>query len=145
MTSLRVILAGGLAIAPLLTPLTTSAQAPSGKISLELNNIQATASGGCRLSMIATNGLDYPVDQFGLEVVAFNKDGLVDQFLRLDFTRISAGKTKILQFDLADKSCDAISRLHINNVLNCMPAGTADIYCPDLLSLSNRTAISFGD
>ncbi|MEM8702583.1 MAG: hypothetical protein AAGF82_12230 [Pseudomonadota bacterium] len=121
------------------------AQAPTGKISLELNHVQPTQDGGCRLSIIATNGLERPMNQLGLEIVAFNTDGLVDQFLRLEFSRISAGKTKVLQFDLAGKACDSLSRLHINDVLNCVPASVTDVYCPDLLDLGNRTAIQFGD
>ncbi len=121
------------------------AQDVSGKIRLELNQAQPTQDGGCRLSIIATNGLERPMNQLGLEMVAFNKDGLVDQFLRLDFSRISAGKTKVLQFDLAGKSCESLSRLHINDVLNCVPPSITDVYCPDLLDLANRTAIEFGD
>lgn len=121
------------------------AQEISGKIGLELNHVQPTQDGGCRLSVIATNGLERPMNQLGLEMVAFNSEGLVDQFLRLDFSRISAGKTKVLQFDLAGKACDSISRLHINDVLNCVPPSITDVYCPDLLEIKNRTSIQFGD
>ncbi|MCX2722918.1 hypothetical protein [Roseibium salinum] len=122
-----------------------AAQEVTGKIGLELNHVQATQDGGCRLSIIATNGLERPINELGLEIVAFNTEGLVDQFLRLDFSRISAGKTKVLQFDLAGKACDSISRLHINDVLNCVPPSITDVYCPDLLELKNRTPIEFGD
>jgi len=121
------------------------AQDLSGKISLELNQLQPIEGGGCRMSIIATNGLERPMDQLTLEMVAFDKDGLVDQFLGLKFSRISAGKTKILQFALAGKACDSISRLHVNNVTNCVPPSITDVYCPDLLDLSNRTPIQFGD
>lgn len=121
------------------------AEAVTGKISLELNQLQPIADGGCRLSIIATNGLERPIDQLGLEMVAFDKDGLVEQFLRLKFSRISAGKTKILQFDLAGKPCDGISRLHVNNVMNCVPPSITDVYCPDLMDLGNRTPVQFGD
>ncbi len=132
-----------IAVAILAAP--AQAQQVTGKIRLELNQLQPTADGGCRLSIIATNGLERPMDKLGLEMVAFNKDGLVDQFLRLQFSRISAGKTKILQFDLAGKACDSLSRLHINDVMNCVPSSITDVYCPDLLDLSNRTPIEFGD
>lgn len=122
-----------------------AAQEVTGKIGLELNHVQPTQDGGCRLSIIATNGLERPISELGLEIVAFNTEGLVDQFLRLDFSRISAGKTKVLQFDLAGKACDSISRLHINDVLNCVPPSITDVYCLDLLDLTNRTPIRFGD
>ncbi len=29
--------------------------------------------------------------------------------------------------------------------MNCVPASITDVYCPDLLDLSNRTPIEFGD
>jgi hypothetical protein len=132
-------------IAFLLPPVSVTAQELTGKIGLELNHVQPTQDGGCRLSVIATNGLERPMSKLGLEIVAFNSDGLVDQFLRLDFSRISAGKTKVLQFDLAGKACDSLSRLHINDVLNCVPASIKDVFCPDLLELNNRTSIEFGD
>jgi len=121
------------------------AQDVSGKISLELNQLQPIEGGGCRLSIIATNGLERPMDQLTLDMVFFDKDGLIDRFLALKFSRISAGKTKILQFALAERSCDSISRLHVNNVSNCVPASITDVYCSDLLALSNRTPIRFGD
>lgn len=121
------------------------AQEVTGKISLELNQLQPLENGGCRMSIIATNGLERPMEQLSLEMVAFDKDGLVDQFLGLKFSRISAGKTKILQFALAGRACDSISRLHVNNVSNCVPPSITDVYCPDLLELSNRTPIRFGD
>lgn len=134
-----------LAIACAAFPVQGMAEGVTGKIGLELNHVQPNDAGGCRLSIIATNGLERPMNQLGLEIVAFNKDGLVDQFLRLDFSRISAGKTKVLQFDLAGKSCESLSRLHINDVLNCVPPSIQDVYCPDLLELGNRTAVQFGD
>jgi hypothetical protein len=140
--SFRVLVLG---IAILLLPVSVTAQELTGKIGLELNHVQPTQDGGCRLSVIATNGLERPMSKLGLEIVAFNSDGLVDQFLRLDFSRISAGKTKVLQFDLAGKACEGLSRLHINDVLNCVPSSIKDVFCPDLLVLDNRTSIEFGD
>ncbi|GAA0781630.1 hypothetical protein E1180_21190 [Roseibium denhamense] len=129
----------------LLTGTAASAQQVSGMITMELNQVRPTQTGGCRLSVVATNGLERPIDQLGLEIVAFDKDGLVDQFLRLDFTRISAGKTKVLQFDLSATSCDNLSRLHVNDVLNCVPPAITGVYCPELMDLKNRTDIAFGD
>lgn len=115
------------------------------KITLELNNAQDTDSGSCRLSVVATSHRPQPVDALGVEVVAFNADGLVDQFLRLDFPRMTPGRTRVLQFDLAGKRCETISRLLVNDVLNCAAPGEGDIHCADLLETSNRTAITFGN
>lgn len=121
------------------------AQDVSGKIGLELNHVQPNQAGGCRLSVIATNGLERPIDKLGLELVVFNKDGIIDRLMRLDLRRMSAGKTKVQQFDLTDVPCESLSRLHINDVLNCVPPAITGVYCPDLLDLSNRTNVQFGD
>lgn len=115
-----------------------------GEINLELNNAQQIAGGGCRLSVVVNNGLDYPLVDLGLEVVSFDAGGLVNQFLRLDFTRIASRKARILQFDLADSPCDAIGRLYVNDAVNCAPADGQSVYCMDLITLANRTKIEFG-
>ncbi|WP_306148624.1 MULTISPECIES: hypothetical protein [unclassified Roseibium] len=122
-----------------------SAQDAAGKIELELNQVQSNQAGGCRLSVIATNGLERPIEKLGLELVVFNNEGIIDRLMRLDLRRMSAGKTKVQQFDLPDVSCDGLSRLHINDVVNCVPPAITDVYCPDLLQLSNRTSLQFGD
>ncbi|WP_420337486.1 hypothetical protein [Roseibium sp.] len=122
-----------------------SAQDVAGKIELELNQVQPNQAGGCRLSVIATNGLERPIEKLGLELVVFNNEGIIDRLMRLDLRRMSAGKTKVQQFDLPDVSCNGLSRLHINDVVNCVPPAITDVYCPDLLQLSNRTSLQFGD
>lgn len=121
-----------------------AAQDLSGEISLELNQAEPIETGGCRLAVVATNGLERPMNALELEVVIFDKNGLVNRFLSLEFSRISAGKTKVLQFDLAE-ACNDLSRLHVNDVQNCVPPSVEDVYCPDLLKLSNRSGVAFSD
>lgn len=136
----------GLIVTALLTGMTAvQAQQVTGKISLELNQFQPNQAGGCRLSLIATNGTERPIGKLGLEIVVFDTNGIIDRLMRLDLRRISTGKTKVQQFDLADLPCDGVSRLHINDVLNCVPPAITDVYCPDLVDLSNRTTLQFGD
>jgi len=137
--------AGLVLFASLATPGLAGAQEVTGKIGLELNHVQPNQAGGCRLSVIASNGLDRPIEKLGLELVVFNKDGIIDRLMRLELRRMSAGKSKVQQFDLPDVPCDGLSRLHINDVVNCVPPAITGVYCPDLMELSNKTTLQFGD
>ncbi len=134
-----------MALALLAFPANAQAQDGPGSVSLELNRVQPIESGGCRVMMIATNDLERPMTNLSLELVAFDKAGMVDQFIRVNFPRISTGKTKVLQFDLVGKACDSLSRLHVNDAQNCVPQSVQDVVCLDVLKLSNRTEIQFAD
>ncbi|MEM8811304.1 MAG: hypothetical protein AAGF59_01705 [Pseudomonadota bacterium] len=111
--------------------------------SLELNNAQ-DAGGGCRVSFVAVNGTGLVLDKTAYEVVVFDGDGRVSQFLILEFGHLPVDKTKVVQFDLAEQPCGAISRLLINNVAECVSGTEASAVCLDALRTNARTSIDFG-
>lgn len=111
--------------------------------SLELNNAR-DVSGGCRLVYIALNGTEVALDKTSYEVVVFDGDGRVSQFLILEFGQLPVGKTKVVQFDLAEQPCGTISRLLINDVAECTSDGQPVTICMDALETRTRTEIGFG-
>ncbi len=111
--------------------------------SLELNNSR-DVNGGCRLVYIARNGTDVPLDKTSYEVVVFDADKKVSQFLILEFGKLPVGKTKVVQFDLAGQPCAQISRLLINDVSECTSGGKEVGVCMDALKTDTRTDIDFG-
>ena len=121
---------------------TTAQPETQNRLSLELNNAVDEA-GLCRLSYVAVNGTSQPLETVSYDVVVFDKNGQVSQFLVLQFGQLPAGKTKVVQFDLADQPCDGISRILVNDVAECQTSqGNAGI-CMEALSPSSRTAITF--
>jgi hypothetical protein len=113
------------------------------KLSIELNNA-IDANGGCRLTYIATNDTGTALEKTSYEIVVFDADQKVSQFLILEFGRLPAGKTKVVQFDFANHACSSISRILVNDISECVAGGETVPICLDDLKTSTRTSIGFG-
>lgn len=113
---------------------------------LELNSAAQTDNGSCRLTYVASNQSDTPLDRTAYEIAVFDADGVVNRLLVLEFGALVAGKTKVLQFDLAGSPCTSISRIVVNDVTACTVADTGETsdICMAGLEASSRTAIQFG-
>lgn len=122
------------------------AQGPAAatkSLTVELNALQPSET-SCRVTFLATNGLGAPLDKAAFEVALFNAQGGIDQLVTLDFKALTAGKTKVLQFDLAKTQCDGIGRVLINDVAACEGQGVDKAACAAVLTTANKTDITFG-
>ena len=117
--------------------------APAPSLALELNALQP-AEAGCRVTFLATNTLGSAIDRAGVEMAFFTADGGIDRIVTLDFTGLTDGKTKVLQFQLKDLACDDIGRLLINDVTACEGEGLEPGACLDGLVTTARPSIAFG-
>ena len=116
----------------------------SASIALELNNA-ATVDTTCRVTYVARTGLDSDLEVMTLEIAVFDAEGTVtDTRILLDFGSMAAGKTKAIAFDLAETTCDQISRLLLNDVAECTAADGSSPDCLAALDTSSRTDIDFG-
>jgi len=140
MRTLSILTALFLAASLLVQP---SVRAQEQQFTLELNSAR-DSGGGCRVSFIAFNGTGVVLEKTSYEVVVFDAEGLVAQFLILEFGRLPTNKTKVVQFDLAEQPCGSISRLLINDVAECVSNQETSNVCLDALKTNARTEISFG-
>jgi hypothetical protein len=122
-------------------PVATQAQEKT--LSIELNNAR-DANGGCRLTYIAVNGTGTALEKTSYEIVVFDADQKVAQFLILEFGRLPSGKTKVVEFDFPNRACAAISRILVNDVSECTADGKPVELCLDSLKTTTRTEIDFG-
>ena len=97
-------------------------------IGLELNKA-GDVSGACRLTYVATNGAGQDFDKLSLDVVVFDAGGVASQRLILDFGAMPKDKTKVVEFDLPSTACAKVSRLLLNDVLQCTAGGAAAPGC----------------
>jgi hypothetical protein len=134
--------AAGLAAALGLTTATPAQEAPGGLL-LELNALQPSDS-GCRVTFLATNNLGQPLSKAGFEIALFDTAGAIDRLVSLDFKALANGKTKVLQFELQDLQCDAVSRVLVNDVGACEGEGLAPDACLTGLATTTRTKTQFG-
>ncbi|HTN62606.1 MAG TPA: hypothetical protein VL147_13835 [Devosia sp.] len=123
-------------------PAFAQAVAPQS-LALELNALQPTDK-GCRITFLATNTLGAPVERAAIETALFDNDGAIERIVTLDFKGLSEGKTKVLQFELADLPCTGIGRVLINDISACTGAGLAPNACLDHLNTTTRPDITFG-
>lgn len=117
--------------------LVSAAQAETGTIELELNTA-ADVEGGCRLTYVATNATPVELDKTAYEVAVFDTGGIVKQLLVLDFGFLPSGKTRVVQFDLPGQNCTTISRISVNDPVECTAASGPSDICRDNQLLSSR-------
>lgn len=120
--------------------------AAAGGFNLELNAAADTTAGACRLTYVVSNNSDTALSSATYEFAVFDAEGVVQRLLALDFGDMVEGKTKILQFDLAQTPCNSISRIVVNKATACTAPGSDENLglCMDGLSAASRTAIQFG-
>jgi hypothetical protein len=136
------------AAVPVLRPLTlaalaaalilpAAARAQSGGIELELNTA-ADVDGGCRLTYVATNASATGLERTSYEVAVYDGQGIVTRLLVLEFGFLPSGKTRVVQFDLPEQGCAAISRISVNGPVECASAAGEELVCRDNSVLSSR-------
>lgn len=130
-----------------LWPMSIAAVAQDAKpqFTLDLNAAAETEAGACRFTYVASNQSDTALDRAAYQLAVFDAEGVVTRLLVLDLGAMVGGKTKILQFELAQTPCAAISRIVLNDVVACTAAGgAASDVCMSGLVATSRTAIQFG-
>ena len=132
-----------LAIVLLVSPAETGAQ--QRQLTIELNKVQQSAD-GCRLSFIAVNQMGANLETTAMEVVFFDSNDVVSEMLLLDFGRLPSDKTKVVEFVLQQQECEQISRVLVNDVVECSSAEEQNMTrdCFNALKTSNRAEIEFG-
>ena len=116
---------------------------PGPALLLDLNGLQAH-QGGCRLTFVVTNGLASPVERAAFEMALFNKAGVVDRLTVLDFKDLPPGRTKVSRFDLSGTDCADVSRVLVNDVVDCQGPGTDVTACAAALRTESTSGVQFG-
>lgn len=133
----------------LLTILTLAAapalaqEAAAPQLDLTLNALQP-ADEACRVTFLATNNLGAALDKSTFELAIFGKDGAIERMVLLDFKGLTAGKTKVVQFDLKAIDCAGVTRVLVNDVPACEGPGIEAGQCLAALKVSTETGIDFG-
>ena len=114
-----------------------AAQTADGAIAIELNSA-SDQEGTCRLTYVITNGTTTDLTQASWEVAVHDAGGVVTQLWVLDFGSLPQGRTRVVQFDLADQRCTTLSRISVNDAVDCQSAEGAVAVCREKQSLSSR-------
>lgn len=137
----------GWSIAIVLTGTSGLAQdAGRAEISLELNRATPSSEGGCQLVFFGQNGLDQDFEEVTWRLAVFGSDGVFRNLLGLPLGALSAGKRRVVQYNLPT-ACADLSEIIVNDVASCTLAGDENDdsdACLSQLTVTTRTDIAFG-
>ncbi|MFD1333369.1 hypothetical protein ACFQ4O_15325 [Methylopila musalis] len=122
-----------IAAAAVVCALATPAVAAPG-VTLELNRFEPRDN-ACRISLVAKNGGAKALESLKLDLVFFDKDGVISRRLAVEAGPLRADKTTVKLFEATDVTCASVSRVLLNDVTACGADG-AD--CLDLVAVSSR-------
>jgi hypothetical protein len=115
-----------------LVPFTVNAATESVRI--ELNGAE-TVDNRCRLTFVIQNTLARTIDNFKLDLVVFNPEGIVYRRLVTEMAPVRDAKTVVKTFAV-DGDCAQVGSILVNDVTACAPDEPAA--CLDMLGLSSR-------
>jgi hypothetical protein len=125
----RIALAAALA-ATLTVPLQALA-APG--VSIELNRLEPREQ-SCRVSLVVANPGDKALDSLKLDLVFFDKEGVISRRLAVEAGPVRASKTTVKLFEASETPCEGVGRLLLNDVTAC--GGGED--CLSMVQTSSR-------
>ena len=126
------------------TPALAQDAAPAPSLALELNALTPSET-GCRVTFLATNKLGTEVVRSAFEIALFGSGGGIERLVSLEFKAMPDGKTRVLQFDIGEISCDALTRVLINDITACEGEGLDPKVCYAALSTTSRLdKVEFG-
>lgn len=109
-------------------------------VSIELNRLEPRDN-SCRISILVSNTSEKAYDSLKLDLVFFDKDGVISKRLAVEAGPVRASKTSVKLFDASETSCDGVSRVLLNDVTTC--GGEQD--CLATVSTTSRVkGVEFG-
>ena len=123
------------------TTTTSPAASESGDgITLELNKIEKSDK-GCRAYVVVTNPTKTSYDAFKLDLVMFQKDGVVGRRFALELSPMRPEKRSVKLFDLDGAQCEEIGSFLINDVIDCRTSTVTATDCLARLKVKSLTKV----
>jgi hypothetical protein len=107
-------------------------------VEIELNKLE-TRERGCEAWLVARNSGPQAHESLRLDVVLFDRDGVIVRRLAVEIGPLPAEKTVVKAFVAEGVACGAIGALLLNDVLSCGGEGA----CLDAVRVGARPPLSF--
>jgi hypothetical protein len=116
----------------------SAAPAAASPVEIELNKLEAR-EGGCQAWLVARNVGSAQHDSLRLDVVLFDRDGVIARRLAVEAGPLPSQKTVVKAFVAEGLSCETVGSVLLNDVLSCAGEGP----CLDAVRVSARPPLSF--
>ncbi|SEA90436.1 hypothetical protein [Rubrimonas cliftonensis] len=114
------------------------AQDAAPPVEIELNKLEAR-EGGCQAYLVARNLGGLAHESLRLDVVLFDRDGVIARRLAVEAGPLPAEKTMVKAFVAEGVACEAIGSALLNDVLSCGGDGP----CLDAVQVVARPPLTF--
>jgi hypothetical protein len=118
------------------------AHAQDGGVAVELNKLESRGA-ACRAYLVLENGSGEGFESLKLDLVLFDREGIVAKRLAVETAPLAAGKTSLSVFDMAGVGCERAGRLLLNDVAACAGAAGERTGCLAAITPRTRTDIPF--
>ena len=122
------------------TPAAPAATGGDSSISLELNKLEPSDK-GCRAYVVVSNSSANPLDAFRLDLVMFQKDGVIGRRFALDLGPLRPSKRAVKLFEMDGTKCEDIGSFLVNDVMECRAGGAAADDCLARLKVNSLTKV----
>jgi hypothetical protein len=119
---------------------TTPAAQSDANISLELNKLEPSDK-GCRAYIVVSNPAATPLDSFRLDLVMFQKDGVIGRRFALDLGPLRPNKRAVKLFEMDGTKCEDIGSFLVNDVMECKSGGSAVEDCLGRMKVNSLTKV----
>lgn len=120
----------------------TEEAAETGDVTLELNKLEQVDQ-TCRAYMLFKNDSGSDFEQFRLDLVLFDAEGVISRRIAIEAAPLETGRSMVKFFDFSEQQCEGIDRMLVNGVSPCADASGEREDCTDILNLTNRTEVEF--
>lgn len=111
----------------------------ASSLAVEINKAEPYKN-GCRVFLVIRNDIAARIDNAQMDLVIFNKDGILSERFVVDLGRIRKAKTIIAPIDVDGTKCDEMGSILVNDMPNCK-ADQPDVDCVERLEVSSRHRI----
>ncbi len=118
------------------------ARAEGPVVAVELNKLEANGA-ACRAYLVLRNDAGTAFESLKFDLVMFDADGVVALRLAVEAAPLTAGKTSLKVFDIADQPCAGIGRVLLNDIMACRVAAGPRDDCLALVKTTSRTTTPF--
>jgi hypothetical protein len=115
----------------------TTEASPSPAIEIELNKVEPLDN-ACRIYLVLQSTMPADLDALLLELVSFDAEGVISQRVAVDLAPLRSRKLTVKTFDVPDTSCERVSRLLVNDALECRSPDGPINTCLDLIRVTAR-------
>ncbi|SHO59694.1 hypothetical protein SAMN02745172_00030 [Pseudoxanthobacter soli DSM 19599] len=123
---------------------TDAPAATPAPIRLELNKLEPTSGGACRVYFLIENGKGPSLRSLKLDLFVLDDKGVVGKRMAVEAAPIASGKTMVKLFDVAGVECGSFGRVLLNDVISCTAADGAALSCLDRIDVSSKADVPFG-